>query len=938
MELLPNSMFEGRFRILRKLGSGAFGSVYEAQDELLKRLVAIKVLNKAVQANADCSKRFLREAKILATVNSNHLVQLFSVSEHDGQFYMVMELANGRTLRDELARTGSLSERTTLKLARGIASALRSLVPYGVVHRDLKPDNVMLLGEDDELQVKVLDLGLASLLYDIKDARLTPDGMVVGSIHYIAPEIWTGDPYDIRGDFYALGCILYECLVGKRPFDGPDVQSIFMQHLKELPPDPAQAVPSLSPQTQSLLARLLQKDPPSRYQSPDELLIAIDAALLQYKAESSGRRQGRFRWKKAFRQDVPRRLVTGALATALVLASLFAWHSQALTLKAETDAIPKIDFRDTCRQLLRFDKPTNLPADKASETLKTEISAQQSLVTVLDDPRATLSDADLQLLSQVIDRLIILRLDDQALQIINASLERIKNHCSTGQPCKSLSFTELVEKLYALRNLGGKLDKQTLVRALECAEHQPIETVDTTLWFFKELMAKAAADTELAERVLLLTIRFHKSRNEFPLIGNQYGELAQLFARTDSSRAAKYWRAALTYYRRSHQQASLHVLLPYADYLIETKDFRGALQQLVDARKNLASKTCKRDDSAIVHWTNSFFTLLSMMPAVCLKRNDTQELLNEVIGLLSRQSDSDGINSMRAHHSIYLAQKAQHKDGSNDLEKACRMVVQNNLRGIEPDYVVFRYFGEMADQHRIERIFLVIPKDSYLRCIALICASGQFIKWSDHKAAREALNEAASLLRSRPNLTERDAAVWICVAHDLICRDRDAKFERQFSDLAPKLMAKLHSDLYRSEALTDIGSFFLLKNDYKPARSYLTQATGPLCTKLVLSDAIPVRWITSCELLLKRMPDSQFESLCLEMAPIYLKRLKDEDRIRYLLAYSNILHTAGRSLEAGNALRDAQTLLRSKPGANAVALEACIKAADAFPIIAKHAN
>ncbi|MBY0547327.1 MAG: serine/threonine protein kinase [Candidatus Obscuribacterales bacterium] len=282
MELADSYLLDERLRIKRRLGEGGFGAVYEARDEHLHRTVAVKVLKDSVLHDPSVRKRFLREGKILAQVQSEYLVRLFSINiSSKGFLYMVMELAEGTTLRSELNEHDRLSESDTLQVARGIALGLKALSSYGVVHRDLKPDNIMLMRTANDITIKVLDFGLSGLINkaDVKDTYVTASGAILGSVHYIAPEACMGEKATFQSDCYALGCVIYECLVGTPPFMANDPAAVVFKHVSETPIDPVESCPKLGKGIRQLLTQLLQKDPSLRFESADDLLAAIDLCI-----------------------------------------------------------------------------------------------------------------------------------------------------------------------------------------------------------------------------------------------------------------------------------------------------------------------------------------------------------------------------------------------------------------------------------------------------------------------------------------------------------------------------------------------------------------------------------------------------------------------------------------------------------------------------------
>ncbi|MBY0547885.1 MAG: serine/threonine protein kinase [Candidatus Obscuribacterales bacterium] len=282
MELVEDDILDERWRIRRRLGEGGFGTVYEATDEQLGRTVAIKVLRDSLLTDVPIRRRFLREGKILATVQSPNLVRLFSVNlSSSGMLYLVMELLSGRTVRATLIDRGRIPEEEALRIARDIAEALTTLESFGVVHRDLKPDNVMLdRTASGEIRTKVLDFGLSALRSkDIKDSYATTEGTMIGSVYYMAPENCMGQKADVRGDFYSLGCLLYESLTGQPPFYANDPVAVVFKQVNDPMPESPLKTCGVSAGTRQLLLQLLQKEPALRYQSGAELLDAIDSCM-----------------------------------------------------------------------------------------------------------------------------------------------------------------------------------------------------------------------------------------------------------------------------------------------------------------------------------------------------------------------------------------------------------------------------------------------------------------------------------------------------------------------------------------------------------------------------------------------------------------------------------------------------------------------------------
>jgi TolB-like protein/Tfp pilus assembly protein PilF len=283
------------YRILDKLGAGGMGEVYKAEDTRLKRQVALKVLPVDMAESPDRLRRFQREAELIASLSHPGIVTIYSVEEVDGVHFLTMELVSGRTL-GELVPPGGLKIETFLELAVPLAQALAAAHDKGVTHRDLKPANVMVTSEG---QVKVLDFGLAKLRIadDITDQTLMPtealtqEGLIMGTIPYMAPEQLEGKSVDHRCDIFAMGILLHEMITGERPFKGESSASLISAILRDLPQSISETRSDVPRQLDRVIQRCLQKDPERRYQTAKDLRNDLEdlPAELQPARESQPR-------------------------------------------------------------------------------------------------------------------------------------------------------------------------------------------------------------------------------------------------------------------------------------------------------------------------------------------------------------------------------------------------------------------------------------------------------------------------------------------------------------------------------------------------------------------------------------------------------------------------------------------------------------------------
>ncbi len=266
----------GRYEIISKPGEGGFGAVYKARLTGSERLVAVKVLPPALARNRDYVARFRREAKVAARLNHPNIVMAIEAGKSAGYNYFAMEYVPGESAAKRIDRKGSFPESEALAVAYYMASALQYAHQEGLVHRDIKPDNIFLTQDGG---AKLGDLGLARFT-DESATRLTVSGTIIGSPYYISPEQVRGDrKVDIRSDIYSLGATLYHMTTGQVPFDGENVVSVLNMHINEKLPWPADVKHGLSNNICHLITNMMAKAPSDRYQTPHELLVDLHHVL-----------------------------------------------------------------------------------------------------------------------------------------------------------------------------------------------------------------------------------------------------------------------------------------------------------------------------------------------------------------------------------------------------------------------------------------------------------------------------------------------------------------------------------------------------------------------------------------------------------------------------------------------------------------------------------
>jgi beta-lactam-binding protein with PASTA domain/tRNA A-37 threonylcarbamoyl transferase component Bud32 len=259
----------GRYEILERIGGGGMGVVWKANDKVLDRYVALKVLRPEMSEDEDFVRRFRREAKAAASLSHPNIVSIYDVGEDQGLYFIVMELVEGETLRDKLTRQGKLEVEETLNIAGQICLGLSHAHTNQIIHRDIKPQNILIttLGH-----VKVADFGIARALGGVSN---TSTNVVVGSASYLSPEQARNGVVSARSDLYSLGVVLYEMITGKPPFTGDSPVSVALQHVEAKVPAVRDKNPEIPVEIESLIAKALAKSPDMRFQSADEMLKSI---------------------------------------------------------------------------------------------------------------------------------------------------------------------------------------------------------------------------------------------------------------------------------------------------------------------------------------------------------------------------------------------------------------------------------------------------------------------------------------------------------------------------------------------------------------------------------------------------------------------------------------------------------------------------------------
>ena len=270
MDQYIGKMLDNRYEILERIGTGGMAVVYKAKCHRLNRLVAIKILKSDLAQNEEFRRRFNAESQAVAQLSHPNIVSVYDVSRGGDTEYIVMELIDGITLKQYMEKRGQLNWRESLHFITQIMRGLSHAHSRGIIHRDIKPQNIMVLRDGS---VKVADFGIACLA----DSAQTMTQEALGSVHYISPEQARGDRPDARSDIYSSGVVLYEMLTGRLPFEGESAVSVAIQHLSSIPLAPREINPDIPEQLELICMKAMAPDLEHRYQSADAMIADLEA-------------------------------------------------------------------------------------------------------------------------------------------------------------------------------------------------------------------------------------------------------------------------------------------------------------------------------------------------------------------------------------------------------------------------------------------------------------------------------------------------------------------------------------------------------------------------------------------------------------------------------------------------------------------------------------
>ena len=269
---MQQQVLGGRYLLKDKVGTGGMATVYRAQDQVLNRTVAVKIMLPQYAGDATFAARFKQEAQAAAGLSSPYIVGVYDWGKDGDTYYIVMEYLRGTDLKSGIRSHGALDPKKVAQIGSQICAALSVAHKHEIIHRDIKPQNIMVLPDGN---IKVMDFGIARA----KNSHLTQDNNVLGTAHYVSPEQTRGQELGATSDIYSLGVVMYECATGQVPFDGDDAISVALKQVNELPVPPSQLNPNLDADLERIILRCMEKDPANRFQTADELRQTLNAYL-----------------------------------------------------------------------------------------------------------------------------------------------------------------------------------------------------------------------------------------------------------------------------------------------------------------------------------------------------------------------------------------------------------------------------------------------------------------------------------------------------------------------------------------------------------------------------------------------------------------------------------------------------------------------------------
>jgi serine/threonine protein kinase/tetratricopeptide (TPR) repeat protein len=715
----------GHYRVVEKIGAGGMGEVYRAYDEQLDRYVALKVLPPGFLADEAARKRFRTEALALAKLNHPNIETVYEFGTQDGVDFLAMELITGNSLSEKV-KDGSLTQAEIVRLGMQLADGLTAAHAQGVIHRDLKPGNLMVTPEG---RLKILDFGLAKLIHPVLDTDLTRSiaerGVVSGTLPYMSPEQLRGMPVDVRCDIYSAGVVLYEMATGHRPFPQSQSAELIGAILHQAPAKPSSLNPHINAGVENVILKTLEKEASQRYHSAGELRVALEGSSLAAPAtvaiSSSSLKQAS--------THAPRTLPWGAIFTVVALTGLAAggWYyytHRGHSLR-ETDTIVLADFANSTGDSV-FDGTLRqgLSVQLAQSPFLSVVSADrvEQTLGLMGRPSNTQ-------LTPEIAREVCQRTDSAA--VVKGSIASLGNAYVVGltaENCRSgislaeeqITATRKEDVLKALGKASTNL-RRRLGESLASIEKFDKPLPEATTSSLEALQAYALGAERFDQGEDLAAVGYFKRAAAIdPEFASAYGSLGAAYANMRQDDVALgYFKQALIHKEHASSREQMKI---DAEYYSIGDDVENTIQAW-----EIYKRTYPRDRAPYVDLANLYLQLgefeQSLQNALVAVRLDP----DEYVGYSSGAYAYMGLNKL-SNAGDLMARAAQRKIGGSRihydlgllaLAEGDRAAVEreDNLAKASPEFEYFvlpRDAELAASQGEMRR-----SRDIYMRAVAM---------------------------------------------------------------------------------------------------------------------------------------------------------------------------------------------------------------------------
>jgi serine/threonine protein kinase/tetratricopeptide (TPR) repeat protein len=764
-ELTTGSTFAGRYQVIEELGHGGMGRVYKVQDAKIGEKIALKLIRPETGLDKTSLERFSNELKLARKIRHKNVCQMFDLGEDQGTRYITMEYVHGEDLKQLIRKVGQLSPGQSIGIARQVCDGLEEAHKLGVVHRDLKPQNIMI---DEEGKARIMDFGIARSL---SGKSITGAGVMIGTPEYMSPEQIEGKDTDQRSDIYSLGVILYEMVTGRVPFEGETPFTIGVKHKSEIPKNPQEINPQLSDDLSRIILKCLEKEKTSRPQSATDLCAELERIEKGFPTtERVASRRKPSTSKQVTVSFRPVKLLIPAVAVIAVVAAIIFWPKKTSDLDPKRVAVAVFD-NETGES--KLDPVGRLAADMITQAL-----LQASLFSV-----APLSSAEtMPDRAKAKNRLRLLAEETKAAKIVSGTYylegETIRFHAKVTDIANNRNLLDLEpvtgpvkEPSQALETLRSKLLgglamildpslKEDLVLIGEPPKYDAyIEYLDGCGALGRADYPKAIAsfqrattlDPNFKEPLWLGAMAYWQQ--------GQGGKAQELLAEVEKTRGSL---SAYGRYWCDMAQANL----------------RGDLEGAHSAAGQIAALSPAKFVEGSVN--KAMYALSMNHPREVVDSLSKIDLFDKRLGEKGEWEARDLIESqlMTAYHML-----GNHKQ-ELEVARRCRKAYPQSLSFLSYEARALSALGRVKDLQKLLEESKTLPPQSGYSPGSIMFESGRFLRAHGHKeTAIQVLNQAVQWFESRPQAEKAIAANRLDLARTFYVLDKWDEAEALFEGL-----------------------------------------------------------------------------------------------------------------------------------------------------------